>query len=269
MLEHCSVGAFLNITDDDASGWRKQLRQLDRLSVGHVEIWLERDIGWRQLVDLKSILDGRRSIMHGPFVGMSFATDWDELAAISLDRCHRAIEAAGVLGSEILTLHAGTYGAHGSHADALQRVAMRLERFRAIGHPKLSIENLPRRRGASVEAVTFERDLDALAEYAPDIRYTIDVGHCLQNREDPVAVLERQHQRVGNIHLHDGNLSAGAHLGLGDGDLDLADLLSALDRLAYDGFLTVEVLDLDDLVHSLEVLRSYGIGSKAAYSTAA
>jgi hydroxypyruvate isomerase len=103
--------------------------------------------------------------------------------------------------------------------------------------------------------------LDALTAHVPQLGYTIDVGHCLQNGEDPAQVLAPRIERVRNIHMHDGRAGGGAHYALGEGELDVDGLLAVLDQAGYAGFITLETLCFPDLLRSLEVLRAAGVGA--------
>jgi sugar phosphate isomerase/epimerase len=268
MLESASVGAFLNITSCEPVRWEAELDGLDAIGVEHVELWLEYLPSPRELNVLTSLLRGRRTIMHGPFIGMSLATDWEALAAISLDRCHRAVEVAGVLGCEVVTLHAGAYGDFEPQAQAIRRLAERLGRFSRIPRPVITVENMPARTGASVESLAGADDLAALQMLSPQLNLTLDTGHCLQNAEDPAAVYMRFHETVRNIHLHDGRAGGKAHQALGTGDLDLVALLGSLQAKSYEGFVTIETLSREDLRSSLATLQAAGVSIKTVPNAA-
>jgi sugar phosphate isomerase/epimerase len=259
MLDSASIGAFLNVTDGNIDRLREDLARLGELQLDHVEVWLEHQPTVRELDELARLLQGHVTIMHGPFVGMSLCTDWDELAGISLERCHRAIEAAGVLGCWVVTLHAGVYGAFSPAEVAMQRLSARIERFARIGHPVVTIENMPARAGATREAVATSADLDRLVAALPELSVTFDVGHSVQNGEDPAAVAHRHRGRIANIHLHDGIAGGRAHTALGSGQLALDALVARLDADGYAGFISIETLSHEDLVSSLEALAGLDV----------
>lgn len=269
MLESASVGAFLNITGPEPQRWRQDLSALDELAVSHLELWLEYMPARSELVELVGLLRGRRTIMHGPFIGMSLGTDWEALAAISLDRCRRAIEVAGLIGCEVLTLHAGQHGSFDDRLLAIERVAERLAPFGRLNRPIIAVENMPIRTGASAETLTRAEDISALATCAGELRLTLDVGHCLQNREDPVLVFERFKDNIHNIHLHDGTAGGSAHKALGVGELDLPAFLQALEASHYDRFLSIETLSHADLSASLDALTAAGATPRAPIQHAA
>jgi sugar phosphate isomerase/epimerase len=259
MLESASIGAFLNVTDGDIDRLRAELGTLRELNLDHVEVWLEHQPTVRELDELARLLRGWVAIMHGPFIGMSLATDWDDLAGISLERCHRAIEAAGVLGCAVVTLHAGAYAAFTPSELALTLLSARVARFARIGRPTVTIENMPSRGGATREAVATSADLDRLTTMLPELALTLDVGHSLQNGENPATVARRHAGRIANVHLHDGVAGGRAHTALGTGELAIAELVTALHDDRYAGFISVETLSLEDLTRSLDVLADLDV----------
>ena len=259
MLDKASLGAFINLQAHDPHSWARDLARLDKLAIDHVELWLEYEPTTRQVGELASVFGAHRTIMHGPFIGMSLATEWGALASLSIDRCHRAIEVAGAIGAELVTLHAGAHAVHGGHAAALKRLAARFARFTRMGSPVVTLENMPARGGATQEAVACSSDLAALEELLPAVSFTLDIGHCVQNDEDPSDVLLRYRESVRNVHLHDGCRGGRAHLPLGEGQLELDLVLETLDSIAYDGFLTLETLGWDALQRSLRQLGRRGV----------
>ncbi len=98
------------------------------------------------------------------------------------------------------------------------------------------------------------RILAALSRALPDVAITLDVGHCVQNGEDPAVVFSEFSEQVRNIHLHDARRGGRAHMALGEGDLDLESLLQTLESSAYSGFLTIETLGADALTQSVTCL---------------
>lgn len=259
MLDRASIGAFLNLTDGNLDRLAGELSELEPLELDHLEVWLEHQPTGRELSAIARLLDGWVTIMHGPFVGMSLSTDWEALAAISLERCHRAIEAAGVLDSRVVTLHAGAYGDFSAHEAALERLAARITRFLRIPRPVVTVENMPARGGVTREAVATASDLEAILERLPDAQLTFDVGHSLQNGEDPVEFFQRHRTRIANIHLHDGWAGGRAHQALGAGELALGDLVERMHTDGYSGFVSIETLSREDLESSLAALAALDV----------
>jgi sugar phosphate isomerase/epimerase len=252
-----TCGVFVNITNFDPTDWEKQLQGIDRLhGIEHLELWLEFEPSTRELEVMASVFGGRSLIMHGPFIGTSFASEWRELVAVSLDRARRAIEAAAFLDCKVVTLHAGSYGAFGDHQRRLEQVVTIVDELAHIVAPRVTIENLPSRGGASREAIGSIENLEALCSAVPNLAVTLDVGHCLENDEEFVPFVRRHVERIANIHLHDGPRGQRSHKPLGTGDLDLDGLLNLLIEVQYSEFLTLETIGYEATALSCELLSA-------------
>jgi sugar phosphate isomerase/epimerase len=261
MLDQTSLGAFVDLHAHDPAGWEQRLALLDDLGLDHVELWLEYEPAVRETGALVQAFGGRRTIMHAPFIGMSLATDWAPLAALSLERCHRAVEVAGAVGCEIVTVHAGMHARHGSHDAALANLLQRFERFARIPAPVVTLENMAAKGGATRETLASREDLEALSSALPGVGVTLDVGHCVQNGEDPAALFTAFRDQVRDIHLHDAQEGGRAHLALGEGTLDLEGFIQTLQSANYAGFLTIETIGTEALrssVHRLAELDVHG-----------
>ncbi len=158
MLDHVSLGAFVDLHSHDPDGWRERLSLLEEPKLDHVELWLEYEPAVRETGALVHTFAGKRTIMHAPFIGMSLATEWSALAALSLDRCHRAIEVAGAIGCEVVTVHAGMHASHEYHDAALGRLVERFQRFARIPTPIVTLENMASRGGATRETLAGGED---------------------------------------------------------------------------------------------------------------
>jgi sugar phosphate isomerase/epimerase len=93
------------------------------------------------------------------------------------------------------------------------------------------------------------RDREMLA-YAPDWdptqddyrHFTIDLSHTATSRTDTLAMVDRMGDRLGHVHIADGNGSnKDEHLVPGRGTQPCAELLERLGRNGFDGHVVVEV----------------------------
>jgi inosose dehydratase len=90
-----------------------------------------------------------------------------------------------------------------------------------------------------------------------DLALCVDTGHLLIGGTDPVELVRAQPHRVGHVHLKDvradlahavrdgrlgytGAVARGVYVPLGDGDIDLAELLKLLRDNDYDGWYVLE-----------------------------
>jgi inosose dehydratase len=119
-----------------------------------------------------------------------------------------------------------------------------------------------------------------------DVGLCLDTGHLLLGRGDPVQAIRDWATRINQVHLKDARSDRleeivaeaapvqeiwrrKAFCALGDGDIDIAQVLSELDRIGYQGWLVVEQDVLPDPDHpdqpaadqrrNREYLRAHGL----------
>lgn len=249
------LGAFLNVVTPDPASWRAQMTDLDALKgLHHVEVWLEHVA---ENAELGALLVDRRTIMHGPFIGLSLVTPWEELRSLSIDRLARAAAIGAGFGARVMTVHPGVAPSAESEEILADRLvaSLALLRERVDGALTVAVENMPCRRGASVDGLITVDQCAALIERDPAVRITLDVGHAVQNDDKYQPFLAEHAEAVADIHLHDGQAGGGAHWRLGDGALDLDELAGLLVETRYRGYVTLETLGPADTVASYETAR--------------
>jgi sugar phosphate isomerase/epimerase len=104
-------------------------------------------------------------------------------------------------------------------------------------HPTVRLEPGPRTSAGSVEKI------EALVAAVPGLRLTVDTGHVATWGEDPVEVL-RHADHVQLRQAAKGDPQRHADDG---GDVDFAAVLTELDRLDYQGQVSIEYFDLADM----------------------
>jgi inosose dehydratase len=125
--------------------------------------------------------------------------------------------------------------------------------------------------------IEFEDEVERLVADT-DLDLCLDTGHFALARMDPAAKIRQYADRLGHVHFKDIRpdvlaridgealtfwqaIEAGIFCPLGDGLVDLPDVLAALDDVGYEGYATIEQdrtpgggAPLDDLRKSLAVL---------------
>jgi sugar phosphate isomerase/epimerase len=94
-------------------------------------------------------------------------------------------------------------------------------------------------------------DLVAIKTLVPDLHFTLDIGHCVQNGENFSPFFSRYAASILDVHLHDAVRGGRGHLAAGLGELDIPLVRSVLRRVNYAKFLTIETLTHDDTIMTL------------------
>jgi inosose dehydratase len=189
--------------------------------------------------EFRSLLSRHGLELVAVYSGANFI--FSEILPEELWRIEQAAELAADLGAEHLVIGGGAKRAAGEAPDDLDRLAAGLAGAQAIAgrfgltpsyHPHL---------GTIVET---PQALDAIMERT-DIGLCPDLAHLAAGGGDPAAIIRRYGDRIPYVHLKDLAREDLSFTPLGAGDLDLEDVLAALDETGYDGWLTVE-LDATD-----------------------
>jgi sugar phosphate isomerase/epimerase len=252
-----SYGAFVNITDHDVDSWQRQLDQLQQLADRrHVEIWLEDVAAVKK--HMKKVVELFRSeqvIVHAPFVGLSLVSPWSELRWISYERLIEAIDIAGELSAGVFTVHPGEVPVMEPEEAVLDRAAESYTQLqRRAGDMVVTLENMPDRRTARREGIVSGRNFTDLLERVPTMKFTLDIGHAVQNGDRYNLFLGSHAAAVTNIHLHDGIKGGAGHLALGHGELNIDDFFSCMREANYQGFISLETLGFADTELSWKIV---------------
>ena len=76
----------------------------------------------------------------------------------------------------------------------------------------------------------------------PGLTLALDTGHCLVTQDiDPADAVRRYAGRLGTVSLEDMRRGVHVHLPFGQGDMDVPRVLDALDAVAFDRLVCVEL----------------------------
>jgi len=258
-----SYGAFVNITDGDFDSWQRQLGQVRQLcDRHHIEIWLE-DLAAikKHMRNAIKLFKGERIIVHAPFVGLSLVSPWSELRRISLERLTEAINIAGELGSQVLTVHPGEAPVTEPKEAVLDRAAEAYTKLQQrAGNLVITMENMPDRPTAKREGIVSGRNFQELLERVPTMRFTLDIGHAVENGDQYEVFLKSHAAAVANIHLHDGIKGGPGHLALGHGELVIDNFFGCIRAVGYQGFISLETLGFADTELSWKIVTHHRAG---------
>jgi len=82
---------------------------------------------------------------------------------------------------------------------------------------------------------------------SPALRPMIDLYHLHLEEEDPLEAIERLGPHLSYVHFLDARRVDRARVAPGWGEMPLPNILSALRRVGYDGWLGVEIWEADPL----------------------
>ena len=88
--------------------------------------------------------------------------------------------------------------------------------------------------------------IETLDDYAalglPGLRLALDTGHCLVTQErEPAAAVTEFADRLGTVAIEDMARGTHIHLPFGEGDMDVAGVLDALEAINFDKLVCVEL----------------------------
>ena len=203
---------------------------------------------------------GRRPTVHAPFFDLSPGAMEPLVRQVTLQRLTQALEAAGLLGAQLMVVHPGfdrwrypnlaaTWTSQAAEFfPPLLRLAERLD-------CRLALENI------------YEESPDTLVDLvarldSPWFGHCFDIGHWqLFGTVEQAPWLAAIAPRLLHLHLHD-NLGQGDdHLPVGEGTIDFTPLLALLQKLPHPPSITLEAHDPDALKRSLANLTTLGKGS--------
>jgi len=157
-----------------------------------------------------------------------------------IDFVKRAIGVASLLGAEVVSLWSGT--AEGDEPMGLldERLAEGLRILAREAGERGVVLGFEPEPGMHIEDLAgFRRIRDRAGE--PGLRLTLDVGHAHMTEESAPEAIRRFAREIVNVHLEGMRRDRHEHLLPGEGDLDLAAVVSALRGVDYRGPATLEL----------------------------
>ncbi len=202
--------------------------------------------------EFKTLLATLNLSLASVYTGANFI--YDEILEDEFHKISKAILFASALGAENLIVGGGARRASGVRESDYQKLAAGLDRvtdlaeaagLTACYHPHLTtiVEN-----PAELEKIL------GLSK----IHFCPDTAHLAGGGGNPAELIRKYPQRIRHVHLKDFTSNPFAFLPLGKGSLDFPDILKALEEIAYDGWLVVELDGYDgDPKEAAEISMQY------------
>lgn len=260
MTNKFSLGIFLNILNLDKKQWLRDINFIKTIpGLDHLEIWSEADLSKKDIDWLKDKLSNYKLIFHGPFTAMSLISGHKLINQTSINIYKKFIDQAIALNAKLITVHTGKYPVYSNPQKATEVFSQNFKKLLSYTSKNivLTTENMPMDHGAQ-NGFPSLKEFNNISQSIPNINYTLDIGHCLQNGENFYQFIIENKDKIKNIHLHNGVKNGKAHYGLQlPGNLDIKYLLNLLNKINYQNFLTLEVLDDQDKIESIKLIKQF------------
>ncbi len=185
--------------------------------------------------ELRDLLESSGVELVSVYSGANFI--YADILPDELHRIQRSAELAATFGAERLVVGGGARRAGETTPDDYARLGDALDRVVEIAesqglgatyHPHLTT------------IVESPDELETLMSRT-GIGFCPDTAHLAAGGGDPAELIRRYPDRVRHVHLKDFRADPFAFLPLGEGDLDFADILTAVAETGYDSWLMVEL----------------------------
>jgi len=205
---------------------------------------------------------GCRPTVHAPFFDLSPGAMEPRVRHVTLQRLTQSLEAAGLLGAQLMVVHPGydrwrypnlaaVWTAQAN--ETLARLLPLAERLDC----RLALENIYEETPETLVGLVAALD-------SPWFGHCFDIGHWQLFGKFPQAEwLGAIAPRLLHLHLHDNCGESDDHLAVGEGKIDFAPLLALLSNLPQPPSITLEAHDPDDLQRSLTNLTTLGKGARS------
>lgn len=235
-----SIGLFTSVDSPSPEQWRRSLEAALALEPDHIEVMLASmpRTTWERAQFVSMFGNIGPIAIHAPHLNMSLATDWPDLATVTLDRTRYAIDLANEVGAKVLTVHSGFVPASLSDTDrdTIDRIAQRLDLLAAESNCPLSLENSELATTRAIKDLGSFATLRAVREScSKQIFFTVDVDpedfEQTGVGSEMAAFLAEESKSIADVHLHmDADMPSAA----------IDDLAAVLRGQHYAGLITIQ-----------------------------
>lgn len=252
-------GLFLHITSHDKNKWAKDIENFNNFQcLDFIEIWMEEiDLNDDEIIWLKQKLYHYEIIIHAPFINLTLVSIHKSINRATIDILQKSIDISKQLNAKVITMHGGAFPLFLDQHTVRETFVTNFQQLMNYAEDKIeiTIENISMKKTTQISYPALLDELSEIQSSIPNINFTLDVGHCIQNNDEFINFLVKNKEYIKNIHLHNAIKKGNAHFGFNKkGDLKLQDFLNSLKDINYSNFLSVEVLDKQDIKKSWEVL---------------
>jgi sugar phosphate isomerase/epimerase len=238
----------------------QEMEWMAEMGLGFIDLTLEppKAASWKiDPTAIRSALERFRLgvVGHTAFY-LPIASGIEEIRQGALVELRRCVDAFAAIGARWMNIHPDRHAPMHDRGFFVQRNLETLAellpyaREHGVG---LMIENLPGDFNSA-------RELAELLDPLPELGLHLDIGHAnlMVGHSTVDELVQAYGPRLRHVHLHDNKGGAAdLHLPLGTGTVDVRGAVRQLQRLGYDGTITLEVFTPDPhhLAYSKDVLQ--------------
>lgn len=202
--------------------------------------------------DFKRFKQPLPMIFHGPFLDLAPGSCDTKIVAITKKRFEYAYEAGKAFGVNHFVFHAGYVPKTYPKQYWLQNVEKFWQDFikDKIEDNFFYIENVLEKEPTLIKEL-----IDTINH--PHFLACLDIGHVHAHTEKEIEYwIEVLGERIGHVHIHNNSGIEDTHSGIQQGSICIEQILTYLQKIAPNATYTLEIGEEDQLVQSLEWLKS-------------
>ena len=192
--------------------------------------------------------------IHAPFMDVNIAALGSKSRANSIEQIKDSIDLANRIDAKVVVVHPGLipFLAREMPEEVYKVSDNSIKEIGDYSHDlgvNTTIENMP-----AFETMIYQdmnRLNETLVEF--DMGMTFDIGHAHHSGISPD---EMYFDSIKHIHAHDNMGDEDSHLALGEGNIQLKDIITTFKNKKYDGIYMIEVNNKDSIKKSLEFFKN-------------
>ena len=248
-----SIGVFLDILTENKKEWIENLDFINSLEgVEHIEIFLEYIPSTNAEINFfKDVAKKYKIIVHAPCLDLNLLSPNGEIVNATISKLQKAYSFSTETHARVFTMHAGLMPKFWKEEKVLQELKKGMRGLRKLKTLPVCIENMPERWSIQIPYPCTPTHYKNIARFS---FLTMDIGHFLKSKTNPIPILKRFSDKIQDIHLHD-VYQGSDHSEIGGGILDLRAFIDVLEEIKYDKFVTIEVVGRKEIRESWKILQ--------------
>jgi inosose dehydratase len=236
VAEAAGVGSIANLYYRSLDDIRLAAREIAEEGFQGIEVFDGNLVVLRdEAVEVRRTWDRIGLELVSVYVGANFI--FGDVLEEELGKVRQSALLAREFGASHLVFGGGARRAAGVRDDDVTALARGLDRAAGIASDLGLTSSYHPHLGTIVESP------EELARLMPltSVQFCPDTGHLAAGGGNPAEEIRKYGDRLAHVHLKDFDFTTGAFVALGEGDLDFAEIITALREENYDGWLMVEL----------------------------